>query len=143
MSVSAVTEGDRTGNLSPRQEAACLALLAGSDTTAAARVAGVSERTMRRWVASMPFREALRAEARSQAQQARAYLLGAQRAAVATLRQCLHAESAATRTRAARAILELGVKHTEIDHEDRLADLERRMHEWQHGTASAWPRLTG
>jgi len=91
----------------------------------------------------MPFREALRAEARSQAQQARAYLLGAQRAAVATLRQCLHAESAATRTRAARAILELGVKHTEIDHEDRLADLERRMHEWQHGTASAWPRLTG
>lgn len=80
---------------------------------------------MRRWLASEGLQDALRAEGRAQARDATAVLFAAQGEAVAALRDALRAGSPATRVRAARALLEVGLRYLTHDHEERLTDLER------------------
>jgi len=83
------------------------------------------------------FQEAMRQAGRDNAREAVSVLLGAQLAAVAALHSALRTGSAATRVRAARALLELGLRVHDDDAQQRLDDIERRIAEWDEFT----PRL--
>lgn len=122
--------------LSRLQTRAIAALLACRTVTEAAKVAGVGESTLRRWLAADPFASAYRAAARDAAREATTALLAAQREAVQVLRSCLREGSPATRVRAARALLELGVRVAADDMDERLSQLEEEVHRWEAtGTA--------
>lgn len=135
--------GDVSGGILPRQHSAVLCLLAGGSVADAAERVGVSERTMRRWVAGEAFQAALRAEARAQAREATSLLFAAQAEAVRALRDCLSAESPATRVRAARALLEVGLRYATDDLEERLTELERKAETWQTTDGSDWSVWSG
>ena len=120
----------RNRDLTAQQELALRVLLATGDDTAAAAEAGCSPRTLRRWRASELFAAALRGEARLAAREATSSLLAAQGEAVAALRAALRAPSVATRVRAARALLEVGLRATDDDTEQRPIELERRSEQW-------------
>jgi transposase len=127
-----VAGDDRPGNLPTRQRVAVVALLAGGSVAETAERANVSDRTVRRWLSSEPFQAALRSEGRAQAREATAHLFAAQREAVQALREALRAESPATRVRAARALLEVGLRHLSDDDDERIEALERRVEQWDH-----------
>ena len=112
------------------QARAVAALLVCRTVVEAAEVAGVGESTFRRWLATDPFASAYRAAARESAREATTALLAAQREAVQVLRPCLHDGSPATRVRAARALLELGVRVTADDLDERLSQVEQEVREW-------------
>ncbi len=112
------------------QGMALAALLVSRTIAEAATTAGVAEKTIRRWLAAEPFASAYRAAARESAREATSALLTAQREAVDVLRACLHDGSPATRVRAARALLELGVKVAAGDLDQRLAELEEEVRTW-------------
>ncbi len=133
---------DRTEILPPRQQAAVRCFLAGGTASEAATAAQVTERTLRRWLGLPAFQGALREAGRESAREATSLLLSAQQDAVRTLRAALTAPSAATRVRAARAILELGIKASSDDVEQRLTSLEEGIASWQQNEVSgtAWTR---
>lgn len=118
-------------DLSRIQARAVPALLSHRTIEDAAKAAGVGEKTLRRWLASEPFASAYRAAAREAAREATSALLAAQREAVQVLRSCLQEGSAATRVRAARALLELGVRVSADDLDERLSQLEEEVHRWE------------
>lgn len=124
------------GRLTRVQERALAALLATRTLVEAAEVSGVSERTLRRWMASEPFAATYRTEARASAREAVSAVLAAQREAVEVLRTQMHTGAPATRVRAAVALLGLGVKVREDDVEERLAELEQEVTSWRLGETS-------
>ncbi|TGN32085.1 hypothetical protein [Aeromicrobium chenweiae] len=105
-------------------------LVTTGSTAAAATAADVTERSVRRWLADAGFRVAYRAAGRAAASEAVSALLAAQGEAVAALRKALTAESAATRVRAARALLEVGRHVLDEDIEERIERLEE-VTRWQ------------
>jgi hypothetical protein len=119
-----VTTSDRAVNLTPRQQRAVTLLIATGDPTATARSIGVSDVTLRRWRRSPVFAEALKDAGRQSAAEATSVLLSTQMAAVNSLREAVETGSPAVKVRAARAILELGIKISENDIEERLRALE-------------------
>lgn len=112
-------------DLRGRENAVLLALAQGSTTDQAGKAAGVSGRTVRRWMADPDFAARvaeLRAELLARTVGA---LVDASLDAVRTLRECLKARSEATRVRAATALLNaLVVVRESVDLEQRLAALE-------------------
>lgn len=108
-------------------DTALVAALAGGATVeAAAKLAGVSERTVYRRLENAGFRRQV-AEARAaMIERATAKLAEASTEAAATLRALLDASSPpAVRLGAARAILELGTRLREAEElEKRIAELE-------------------
>jgi len=108
-------QNERPASFTGRQEAALRSLLADGSTRKAATAAGVNPSTVRRWLADPRFRDEHRCRARLLADEALSDLLAAQKAAVATLREALTAGTAATKVRAARALLDLGARETHID----------------------------
>lgn len=120
--------------LNLRQERALSSLLLDGSPSRAGAAAGVSERSVRRWLDSEPFRAEYQRRARSLAADAGVDLLAASAQAVATLRAGMASGSAATRVRAARCVLELASRLADDDLADRLAELERRVVEqWTDG----------
>jgi HD-like signal output (HDOD) protein len=117
---------DHPQNLTAAQYRALTVLLTGGSSEAAAEAAGVSGRTLRRWQLSAEFADALRSEARESFRQAHTQLLAAQLEAVQVLRQAMRTGTEATRERAARTLLELGLKAGEGDREERLKRLEEQ-----------------
>ncbi len=118
------------GKLSRVQERAIAALLQESTVEAAAKSAGISERTLRRWQILEPFQTAYKAARRSLVDSALSKLQQATGEAVATLRKNLECGQSATEVRAALAILDTAIKGTELmDVEERLQDLEKRIGE--------------
>lgn len=120
-------------------DAALITALAGGATQqAAAEAAGVSERTVRRRLASPDFASRV-AEARTElVRRAVAMLAEASGAAVETLRALLQDAPPAVRLGAARAVLELGVKLRESEElEARIAALEAAA-EQPRGRARRW-----
>jgi transposase-like protein len=122
-----MTTNDRSANLSPQQQRAVTLLIATGDPSATAKTVGVSEVTLRRWRRAPAFTEALRDAGRRSAAEASNMLLGAQVVAVSALREVLATGSPALRVRAARAILDVGIKFRENDLEDRLRALEKEV----------------
>lgn len=121
----------RPVNLSPAQQCAVVVLVATGSTGEAATAAGVTDRSVRRWLTSDDFRAAYRAASRAAAGEALSRLLSAQNRAVETLVECLTAPSPATRVRAARALLEVGTRALDDDLDQRLDDLEQEVGAWR------------
>jgi hypothetical protein len=85
------------GKLSRQQERTVACLLAARSIADAAREAGVSERSVRNWLAQPQFASAFAAARRRLLESAVADLAAATTAAVSTLRQELTGERAADR----------------------------------------------
>jgi hypothetical protein len=126
-----VSGRDGQRNLTGPQLRAVSVLLVGASTEDAAHAAGVSQRTIERWQATDGFQDALRDFARASFREAHRQLLAAAEEAVATLREALRIDNAATRVRAARVLLELGLKVADADLDERLERLERLEQAWQ------------
>jgi transposase-like protein len=115
--------------LSRKKEQAIIALLEAPTVKEAAEVVGVNPATLYKWMAQPEFEEAYR-EARHKAMgEAIARLQQASSEAVETLREVMSDQEAtpASRVTAARAVLELGMRGTEIEViEARLRKLEEK-----------------
>lgn len=109
------------GNKSRRREIAIAALLSEPDVPAAARIAGVSEHTLRDWLATPEFREEFAEARRRVLEGAITQLASASVQAVAALVRNLACGTAAVEVRAAAVILEQAAKHLE------LAELAARL----------------
>jgi hypothetical protein len=106
------------------------ALMLSRTVEEAADSIGVGRRTVERWLADDVFAGAYRDLARAAFRTASSALLAGQMAAVETLRAALHEGSPATRVRAARALLELGIKVREADVDQRLDKIEEEVARW-------------
>src|SRR5262245_40168611 len=119
--------GRENSRLSPKQEAAALALACGCTIDGAAKDSGAGARTIRTWNLTVPeFKrrvDELRCEMTSQAL---GKLVENMKSAADTLGYlCRKGKSETVRLGAARALLELGVKIREsVELEQRLAALE-------------------
>ena len=116
--------------LSRKQEDAIAALLSESTIVAAATKCGVSERTLRNWLAIPEFAAAYRAARTAVVEGAVAALQRACSEAVDTLTANLRCGEHAVEVRAANVILTQAVKLREgAELEERLAELERLIAE--------------
>lgn len=111
--------------LSRNQDVAIGALLSQSTVIAAAKVVGIGEATLRRWLKEPGFLVAYRIARREALEHSLALLQRAGSKAVETLVESLQAESESVRLRAACAILDYSLKGSELmDLETRIEDLE-------------------
>jgi hypothetical protein len=116
------------GKLSGKQEAAVLALLSTRNVEEAARVAGVTPRTLYRWQKELGFQAALRDAKLAAFSQTTGRLHQMSSAAVSTLGKVMvdPATPPATKVRAADSILNHTIKAIETENlEARLSELER------------------
>lgn len=114
--------------LSRLQARAIAALLAAPTVEAAARQAGVGERTLRRWMRREDFREALHAAQEEALAMAVARLGAASGEAVDALCRNLRCGTPAVEVQAARALLEAVLRLGEhLDLASRVEELERRL----------------
>ena len=114
--------------LGRKKEAAILALLSQRNVQEAARVAGISERTLYRWMREPDFDAAYRAARRAAFSQSTARLQQMSSPAVTTLGKIMVDASApaASRVRAADIVLNHAAQAIEIeDLEARVAEVER------------------
>jgi hypothetical protein len=123
--------------LTARQRRAVVALLNTRTVEEAARLAGVSVRSMYRWQRDPGFCAAVRDHARDSAREATSRLLAVQRRAVTALVAALDDESPSLRLRAAVALLEHGRHAVGDDVDERLAALEARV------SVGRWPGWHG
>ncbi|ACL06907.1 phage protein [Desulfatibacillum aliphaticivorans] len=117
-------ETGHSQKLSRKQEAAILGLLTLPTMAQAAESAGITSRTLLRWLKNEDFIEAYRQARREVVQQAVAGIQGAMSEALDTLRGVMKDAQAtpAARVSAARTILDMGLKGVEL--EDVLVRLE-------------------
>lgn len=118
----------RGEKLGGKKEAAILALLSQRNVEEAARVAGISDRTLYRWLQEPDFDAAYRGARRAAFSQSTARLQQMSSAAVTTLGKIMVDASApaASRVRAADSVLNHAAKAIEIeDIEARVSELER------------------
>jgi DNA-binding transcriptional MerR regulator len=114
--------------LNSKQEAAVLALLSSRNVEEAAKVVGVTPRTLYRWQKEPAFDRAYRAAKRASYDQAIARLHHLSGAAVSTIGKVMldPATPPATKVRAADTVLEHTEKAIQLeDIEARLTELER------------------
>lgn len=120
--------------LSRKADDLIIALLANETIAAAAKAAGVSEKTAWRWLQDEDFQRRYREARRRVVEQALTAIQAATTEAVETLRRNLHCEKPAVEVRAAESIIATAVKAVEfIDIEERLAMLEARIGEQRPG----------
>jgi hypothetical protein len=122
--------GPENRPLTPRQEAAALALAAGCTLAVAARESGAGERTIKTWLRALPAFphrvSELRAEMTSRALGRLADNMASAADTLGYL--CRKGKSETVRLGAARAILELGAKLREsVELEERLSALETEL----------------
>jgi hypothetical protein len=120
-------DGPGSGALSPKQEAAALALAGGHPLRIAARESGAGERTIKTWTATVPAFCRRVAELRSEmTTRALGRLADGMASAADTLGYLSRkGKSETVRLGAARAILELGNKLREaVELESRISALE-------------------
>jgi len=113
--------------IDPKQEAAILALLSSKNVEEAARVVGVTPRTLYRWLNEPEFAAAYRAARRQAYGQSISRLQQGSTAAATTLLKVMVdiATPPSTRVRAAEAVLNHAAKAIEIEDIDaRLRELE-------------------
>jgi hypothetical protein len=124
-----MAENDR--ELSPRQTQAVSALLSEPSLEAAAKLARISQRTLRRWRAKPEFSAAVRVAGAEAVRDALGRLRTATGDAVETLRQlAASASSESVRCAAAKEILALSLRVAQLDAlEERIERLENRIHE--------------
>lgn len=119
-------------DLTKKQEKAVVALLAAPTVQAAAEAAGVSERTLWRWLQQPEFKEAYRQARREAVSHAIGRLQQATTRAVETLEEVMGNPEAkeSARVSAAKTVLDAALKALELeDLEARVEELERMMAE--------------
>lgn len=105
-----------------------LALARGESVRRSARLAGVSERTVRRRLEDLEFRKSVRDARADSVERASSQMSHAMTEAVLTLRHLLTAGSDSVRLGAARSILEIGCRLREVvELDDRLTQLEQSL----------------
>lgn len=115
-------------DLTAAQEKAISALLSSVTVEAAAKKAGISDRTLHRWLKEPEFRQAYLAARRMVMEQAVGTLQRASLGAVETLVRNLKCGAPSVEVSAARAILEAGFKGVEmLEFEERLAAVEASL----------------
>jgi hypothetical protein len=123
------------GDLTTKQAAAIAALLEGNTKTAAATAAGVTMRTLQRWLNEPAFTAELRAGSDGAIRAAVARLSAAADAsieAIENVRDTPTTPGAAVKLRAADALLNHALRIREhADILERLSELERRLNENQ------------
>lgn len=116
---------------SAKQQAAIAALLEGNSQADAARLAGVTKRTIQRWLLEEAFAAELRAGGDAAIRTAGARLAGSVESAVTALIDVVEeptADGAAVRLRAADTLLNQALRLREHnDLSDRVAALESRL----------------
>lgn len=123
-----VSKIDRPGDgLTARQRRAVMVVLTAPTLGEAARLVGVSPRTLYRWRSSEPFTRSVRATARALDRDAADQLRAATVDAVRVLREALADEAPAVRVRAAVALLDAAERARDDDVSERLQALERRL----------------
>ncbi|MHA7283513.1 hypothetical protein [Arthrobacter sp. TMS2-4] len=120
-----MTGNDQNDRLTPQQQQAVIELALCNNTGKAAVRAGVTERTIRRWIHQPPFRAAFREQARQNSEQSLEALRAAQLQAVNVLWEQLNDDSETVKFRAASRLLEAGIQLREQDVDERLSELER------------------
>ena len=125
------TPGDKKGHpaaLSADQEKALAALLTSRTIEAAAKKAGVSDRTLHRWLNEPAFRQAYLSARRMAMEQATSVLQRAASSAVTALQKNLSCGTPSAEIAAAKAILDMGFRAVEVqEFEARLAALEEAL----------------
>lgn len=117
------------GRLSPRKRRAIVALISEKDARAAAVAAGISERSMYRWLGEAAFKDGLNdAEAELEAS-ARRELLSRLKKAIEVITRVLESNRPADQLRAAQVILDYSLRFKDLDVERRLAELEAEIHD--------------
>ena len=122
--------------LGHKQEGAIVALLSQRNVEDAARVAGITPRTLYRWLKEPDFDAAYRAAKRAAFGQAVARLQQGASAAATTLLKTMIEPStpASVRVRAAECVLNHAMKAIEIeDIEARVSELEQAVEESKSG----------
>jgi hypothetical protein len=124
--------------LSRKAEKAIAALLEQPTIAAAARAAGISERSLWRWLQREDFQQRYREAQRAVVDQAISDLQAATRDAVATLRRNLTCGNVFAENTAAQAILAQSLKAIEL--QELMARIERleQVFESQAKGASRW-----
>jgi predicted protein tyrosine phosphatase len=120
--------------MTPKQTRAVLALLEHPTLKDVAKAAGVGEATLHRWMKDDAFKAEYMKARREAVRQSIAHLQSASGEAVTCLRGVMNSSSAsdAAKVSAARAVLELSIKSTEVeDLAERLAALEKLLTEQQ------------
>jgi hypothetical protein len=113
-----------SGDPSAKQRRAIAALLTARTVQDAARQTGISDRTLRRWMDDLAFREAYSAISRQRLDETVARLRAVATEAVETLRAALQDEHTAYRIRAAVALLDVAVKVEADELRQRIEVLE-------------------
>ena len=109
------------------------ALVAGATRAQAAAKAGISDRTLDRWVAEPAFRLELDAARRTAFNEGLGVLRGAVAKAVETLAALLNSKREAERRHAAEVLLSFAFRsHEAVELEARLAALEKTANEISH-----------
>ncbi len=127
--------------MTPKQERALVALLDCGEIKEAARVAGVAEVTLWRWLQTPEFQTRYRAARRNLVEAAIAQLQGDCTAAARVLREVAEdkAAPASSRVAAARTILEQSVSAVELtDLQERLERLEELIEGQDKGKGKQW-----
>jgi transposase len=115
--------------ISPRKRRAIEALITAKDTSAAAEAAGVSRRTLYRWMDEPAFKAGLNsAEAELEAS-ARRELLSRQKKAIEIIEAVMLSNRPVEALRAAQTILDYSLRYKDLDVERRLAELESEINE--------------
>ena len=110
-----------------KREQAIAALLEHSTITAAATAVGISEKTLRRWLAEPAFQAEYRAAREQAVRMAVGRLHGLLSTATETLQRAMSCGTPTTEVRAAIAVIEHAFKGTDlIDLADRVAALESK-----------------
>lgn len=123
---------EKTSNFDRKKELALGALLTESTLGAAAKVAGISESTLWRWLKEQEFAEAYRELKREAVGQAVTRLQQISCQAVETLKDIMldKKSPASVRVSAAKSVLEMAIKAVEIeDISRRLEELEKAVEE--------------
>jgi hypothetical protein len=117
----------KNGDLTPKQEAAALALAAGKSPQEAAAECGCAERTIRRWLAELPQMQQRKTQLQAEmVGRTLGRMTDGMACAADTLRELLDAEKDSVRLGACRALLELTVRLKEsVELEARVAALEQ------------------
>ena len=116
--------------LSRNKEKAISALLSQPSIPEAAKVVGIGERTLWRWLKLESFMESYRKARREVVQQAIALVQGGLSEAVRTLQNVLNDDKApaSARVSAARVMIDMGLKSAVIeDLERRIAEIEKTI----------------
>ena len=127
MSWQDMSENDRVEELSSNKTRALAALLVSSSMPEAAEAAGVSERTIRRWLSEdAVFRDEYRRQRRAMIDSTVGFLQSAMSNAIVALNEAVLHGAPNNRIRAALGLLDHGLRATKLSHIE-LVELEELL----------------